>query len=134
MPPRKKTDEADAAVKPPRPAHLSELCSECGQYEVHPDYKAWSCEHGSWNFADFAPMGVVARAKWFHKAKLQGLPVGSPERAVLEQEIARLDGVVEEPGAEPVSEEDARAALLAGLDVETLTALLAEKTAAETAK
>jgi len=52
MPPRKKTDEAGVVVKPPRPVHLSELCSECGQYEVHPDYTAWSCEHGTWDLAN----------------------------------------------------------------------------------
>ena len=44
--------EKTGGTKPPRPTHLSELCSECGQYEVHPDYKAWSCEHGTWNLAD----------------------------------------------------------------------------------
>lgn len=97
MPPRKKTETVDteSVTKPPRPVHLSELCSECGQHEVHPDYAAWSCEHGTWNLAD------------------------------------DFDGPAE---IEPVSEEDARAAMLAGLDVQTLTALLAEKTAAESAK
>jgi len=39
-------------TKPPRPVHLSELCSICGLYPVHPDYTAWSCEHGTWNLAD----------------------------------------------------------------------------------
>ena len=94
MPPRKKT-EAEA-VKPPRPKHLSELCSECGQHDVHPDYAAWSCEHGTWNLAD------------------------------------DFDNEAEPVEAEPVSEEDARAAVLASLSDEELQALLEARTAQTT--
>ena len=93
MPPRKKT-EAEA-VKPPRPKHLSELCSECGQHDVHPDYAAWSCEHGTWNLAD------------------------------------DFDNEAE-PVEEPVSDEDARAAVLASLSDEELQALLEARTAQTT--
>lgn len=44
MPPRKKT----ATDKPARPAHLSELCPECGTTEPHPTATHFACEHGSW--------------------------------------------------------------------------------------
>ena len=95
MPPRKKSDTEVEAVKPPRPKHLSELCSECGQHEVHPDYAAWSCEHGTWNLADDFDNEAAAEA-------------------------------------EPVSEEDARAGVLASLTDEELQALLEARTAGST--
>jgi hypothetical protein len=43
MPPRKKA----AQTPPTRPAHLSELCPECGRHEVT-THTSFTCEHGSW--------------------------------------------------------------------------------------
>lgn len=48
MPPRKKV-----ADKPARPAHLSELCPECGASEPHPTATHFACEHGSWELPPF---------------------------------------------------------------------------------
>lgn len=40
-------------TKPKRPALLRDLCPFCGaDWPLHPEYAAWSCQHGTWNLAD----------------------------------------------------------------------------------
>jgi len=94
-------------TKPPRPAHLAELCSECGLYPVHPDYTFWSCEHGQWNLAEDFDNGQQPPEGAASEDELRAAVLASLDEDTLRELLAAKTAPVED---EPPVEKDAKTA------------------------